>query len=111
MITRIEKAIHIINDEMVETVFIDHGLYNGDVELQFKVGNYLVSCVDNLFRCNCDDFSNRGVNKDTGSFLCKHCLAVIGFIMNNPNLIAIDGNSEPCKDTCGSCGDCDYMVE
>lgn len=111
MIARIEKAIKIVNKEEVKPLLIDHGLYNGDVELQFKVGNYLVSCVNNLFRCTCDDFMGRGLNKADGSHLCKHCLAVIGFIMNNSNLLTINDNLEPCKDTCGNCGDCNYMVE
>ncbi|MBF4469157.1 MAG: hypothetical protein ISP01_07100 [Methanobrevibacter arboriphilus] len=106
MISRIEKAIQIVNKEEVKPLLIDHGLYNGDVELQFQVGEYLVSCVDNLFRCNCQDFNNRGVNQDLGSFTCKHCLAVIGFIMNNPNLLAINDSLKSCADGCTDCNHC-----
>lgn len=107
MIARIEKAIHILNKEEVKPLLIDHGLYNGDVELQFQVGDYLVSCVDNLFRCNCHDFTVRGLNKADGSFLCKHCLAVIGFIMNDPSVLAINDSLKSCN----SCVDCNHCLE
>lgn len=106
MISRIEKAIHIVNEEEVKPLLIDHGLYKGDVELQFKVGKYLVSSVNNLWRCTCDDFTGRGLNKAEGSHLCKHCLAVLGFIMNNSNLLAINDSLKSCDDGCTDCNHC-----
>lgn len=78
---RLKRASQ-ITEANITPIYIDDEL----IQVKVKSGNktYLVSCLDDLFRCNCDDFVNRGVNREEGSFLCKHCLAVINYIMNTP---------------------------
>jgi predicted nucleic acid-binding Zn finger protein len=74
MIKRIRKATKITGDTI-------HKVYSDSEYLFYEVKgseNYLVSCNhDNLFRCTCDDFMGRGINKEEGSFLCKHIIAVL----------------------------------
>lgn len=82
MISRIEKAKEIVKNEEIKPLLIDYQDKKNQ-ELQFQVGDYIVSCVDNLFLCNCPDFLNRGVNKGIASFICKHMLAVINYLMIN----------------------------
>lgn len=79
MMARLKRA-SLISDANITPVFIDDEL----IQIEVKSGNntYCVSVLDDLFRCNCDDFVNRGVNREDGSFLCKHCLAVINFLIN-----------------------------
>jgi hypothetical protein len=61
-------------------------IYKDDEELQSIVTSqntgdeYLVSCVDDLWRCDCHDFFLNGLHKDTGSYFCKHCIAVILYL-------------------------------
>ena len=41
---------------------------------------YLVSCVDGLFHCDCVDFYVNGLNKDCGSFICKHIISTLFYL-------------------------------
>ena len=77
MIARIEKAT-LIPSENIHESYLDSEYIFYEVKGSDGLGNYLVACNhDNLWRCTCDDFTGRGLNKDEGSFLCKHIIAVI----------------------------------
>jgi len=85
LLKRIKRA-SLISDANITPIYIDDELVQ--IEVKSGANTYLVSCLDDLFRCTCDDFINRGVNREEGSFLCKHCLSVINFLMNTePRLI------------------------
>ena len=43
-------------------------------------GEYLVTVQDNMIRCECPDYQYR--HCDEGSYLCKHCWAVLQHILN-----------------------------
>lgn len=80
MVSRLKRASQ-ITEANITPIYVDDKLIQ--IEVKSGTNTYLVSCLDDLFRCNCDDFVNRGVNREEGSFLCKHCLAVIDYLMNN----------------------------
>lgn len=107
MIARIEKAKEIIENEEVIPLLIDYNDKNNQ-ELQFQVTKYLVSSIDGLWRCNCPDFQGRGLNVAEGSHLCKHCLAVINYIMINDieelELLIIENDYETTNPKCPECG-------
>lgn len=50
-------------------------LVHAEVTNNDKVHN--VYYHNDLWRCTCEDYQYRGVNRDEGSFLCKHIYAVI----------------------------------
>ncbi|WP_297898237.1 SWIM zinc finger family protein [Methanobrevibacter sp.] len=77
MITRIEKAT-LISSEDIHESYLDSEYIFYEVKGSDGLGHYLVACNhDKLWRCTCDDFSGRGINKEEGSFLCKHIISVI----------------------------------
>lgn len=41
---------------------------------------YLVSCVDELWRCDCHDYMINGLHKEEASYLCKHIMAVLFYL-------------------------------
>lgn len=43
-------------------------------------GEYLVTVLDNMIRCECPDYQYR--HGDEGSYICKHCWAVLQHILN-----------------------------
>jgi hypothetical protein len=43
---------------------------------------YMVSCVEGIFRCDCDDYIY-SKHKELGSYCCKHILKCINFYFNN----------------------------
>lgn len=81
MMSRLKKASQ-ITESNITPIYIDSEL----IQIEVKSGNncYQVSCNGDLWRCDCFDFSNRGVNREEGSFMCKHCLAVVNYLMNTP---------------------------
>lgn len=105
MLVRLKKASE-ISEANITPVFIDDELIQ--IEVQSGANTYLVSSYNDLFRCNCDDFVNRGVNREEGSFLCKHCLAVINYLMNNDpemiELMIIENEDENTASKCPDCG-------
>ncbi len=92
MISKLKKASQ-ISEATINPLYIDDELIQ--IEVISGDNKYLVSCLDDLFRCNCPDFSNRGINKEEGSFLCKHCLAVINYLI-----------ASHCNDKCTDCNKC-----
>jgi hypothetical protein len=67
----------------ITTIFVDNE------ELQFSVKSsdnndeYFVTCKCNLWRCDCYDYINKGLNHAEGSFLCKHIIAIISMIFES----------------------------
>jgi hypothetical protein len=103
MMARLKRASQ-ISETNITPIFIDDELIQ--VEIRSGTNTYLVSCNGDLWRCNCDDFVNRGVNREEGSFCCKHCLAVINFLMSHGSeeieLLILDNESNISK--CSKCG-------
>lgn len=63
-------------------------LINDDDYFQAEVTSqndtYLVSAIDGLWACTCHDFIYRGVGHEEGSYLCKHIIAVLLDMHDNP---------------------------
>jgi len=74
-----------IQRKNITTIFVDNE------ELQFSVKSfdnkeeYFITCKNNLWRCDCYDYMNNGLNRDEGSFLCKHIIAIISMIIKSDN--------------------------
>ena len=75
---RIDKGFNLFQKGNVELVFSD------DEELQFNVKSkknvYLVSFINGVARCICEDFEfrfQREGNSKNGSFLCSHIFAAM----------------------------------
>lgn len=69
---RLEKGLKLV--DQVEIIYSDKKCDN---MIHAKVKEHNVYYNNNLWRCDCLDYTNRGLNKDEGSFLCKHIYAVI----------------------------------
>lgn len=44
-------------------------------------GEYLVTVLDNMIRCECPDYQYR--HGDEGSYICKHCWAVLRYLLSD----------------------------
>ena len=44
-------------------------------------GEYLVTVLDNMMRCECPDYYYR--HGEEGSYLCKHCWAVLRYLLSD----------------------------
>ena len=61
-------------------------IYQDDEEVQAIVTSqntddeYLVSCVADLFRCECHDFFLNGLHNDSGAYMCKHILSLLFYL-------------------------------
>jgi hypothetical protein len=78
VLNKIKKSEE-IPSENIQIIFHDDELLEAEVNsMDDDSQTYLVSSNDDLWRCDCWDFRhNHGRNKFGGSYLCKHCLAVL----------------------------------
>lgn len=72
--TKMTKNVKIIHQDSEELQVIVTSSNSND--------EYLVSCVDELWRCDCHDYMINGLHKDCGSYLCKHIISVLYFLQN-----------------------------
>ena len=77
-----KKAEHICSANITPLCNLD-GLFQAEVNS--PNGKYEVSCIDGLWRCDCPDYTYRGVGHEEGSYTCKHILAVIMHMHDNPD--------------------------
>ena len=59
----------------VEIIYQDEEELQAVVTSQNTTEQYLISCVDELWYCTCEDFHIHGLNNDTKLYVCKHMLA------------------------------------
>ncbi|KZX16616.1 SWIM zinc finger protein [Methanobrevibacter cuticularis] len=78
MIKRIKKALEFKKDN-INSLLISCEELHFYVKLPGSKKESFVTCVGNLWRCDCEDFTGRGLHKE-GSFLCKHILAVLFYL-------------------------------
>lgn len=78
MIKRLTKAVEIAKHGLlyIDPVLIDDEQLQLLVKSQNSTEKHMVSCVDNIWRCSCDDFHHNGLHNQSGGFDCKHVLAV-----------------------------------
>lgn len=84
MLQKLTKA-ELVSDANITPLILEDDL----VQLEFQSLNnpdekYLVSMNEyELWRCDCPDYTYRGLNHDEGSYLCKHIMAVLNYLQNH----------------------------
>lgn len=69
----------------ITTIFADKEELQFIVKSSNNKDEYFVTCKNSLWRCDCYDYTNKGLNRDEGSFLCKHIIAIIRMIIEEDN--------------------------
>lgn len=69
----------------ITTIFADKEELHFSVKSSNNKDEYFITCKNDLWRCDCYDYINKGLNRDEGSFLCKHILAIIFMISESDN--------------------------
>lgn len=69
-----------IPDSHVET---DYDCPDGDIQYRIHSKNdtYTVSCINNIWRCTCEDYMF-AKEKHLGSYFCKHIIKAINYTFN-----------------------------
>ena len=75
---RLEKAKSLIDN--IEVIIQDDEELHVNVTSSNSDEKYLVSCVDGIYHCDCTDFYVNGLNKDCGSFICKHIITTLFYL-------------------------------
>jgi len=77
---KFQKASEISDDNLE----IDYICDDGDMQYRIHSKNdtYTVSCINNLWRCTCEDFIY-AKEKHLGSYFCKHIIKAILYTFQN----------------------------
>lgn len=76
------KRAELISSANITPLVMDDDYFQAEVSSPNDT--YLVSCIDGLWRCSCHDYTYRGVGHEESSYNCKHILAVILDMHDNP---------------------------
>lgn len=80
MLQKLTKA-ELVSDANITPLILQDDM----IQLEFQSVNsdekYLVSMNEyNLWRCDCPDYTYRGLEHEEGSYMCKHIIAAILYL-------------------------------